>query len=207
MAAMGLRLRTRAKATTVWIAALATSMALSGCYGEHPMFFGTDVTGANWGKSFALIGHDGKLRTLTDFTGKTVVLLFCTAKGPNACRAKLSDIAHALEKLGRPPQVQVLFVSLDPDWATPPNLARYLRSFDPEFLGLHGDLDAIRRAATEFRIRFNGSEAAFRAEPTSNYGSRCFVIDSKGRIRLVLSNERMAEELIHDLRELMKEGS
>src|SRR5437588_2234742 len=57
--------------------AFALSFALTlGCDRGGQQFQVTDVTGANFGKTLELTDHTGKRRTLEDFKGKVVAILF-----------------------------------------------------------------------------------------------------------------------------------
>ena len=49
------------------------ALGLAGCGGSGPSFKNTDITGADYGKDFALTDHTGKARRLADFRGKAVV--------------------------------------------------------------------------------------------------------------------------------------
>ena len=55
--------------------ALAAACILAGCHSGQPSFQSTDITGADFGKAFALTDHNGKPRTLEDFRGQVVVML------------------------------------------------------------------------------------------------------------------------------------
>src|SRR5204863_6867449 len=64
---------------------LALALALAACQPAAPKFKSTDITGADYGKSLQLTGHDGKPRTLADFSGKAVVITFGFTHCPDVC--------------------------------------------------------------------------------------------------------------------------
>ena len=135
------------------IAAVAASAFLSGCNPEAPSFRGADVTGASFGRELALVGHDGKPRTLADFRGKAVAIFFGFTQCPDVCPTALSTAAEAMRRLGPDAaRVQVLFVTIDPERDTAELLSRYVPAFHPSFLGLYGDAEATARAAKEFKV-------------------------------------------------------
>lgn len=187
--------------------ALGATMLLAGCYGEHPRFRSTDITGVEWGKSLNLTGHDGKPRSLADFRGKVIVLAFGFTHCPDICPTTLANIAQALKTLGRPDRVQVLFVTLDPERDTLPVLAKYVPAFDADFLGLRGDLDDTRKVAGEFKIFFAKSQGNTAGAYSVDHSAQSFVLDAHGRPRLLVTHERLQEDLAHDLRELLREGA
>ena len=94
--------------------ACIAAVALVACDGGAPQFNSTDITGAPYGKTLALTGHDGRPRTLADFRGKVVVLFFGFTQCPDICPTTLAEVARAMTTLGPDAaRVQVLFVTLD----------------------------------------------------------------------------------------------
>jgi protein SCO1/2 len=69
--------------------------------------------------------------------------------------------------------------------------SRYVRAFDESFLGLYGDRAAIARAAQEFKV-----------EVGEHHSVPVFLLDSEGRVRLVVHPDASAESIARDLRAL-----
>jgi protein SCO1/2 len=193
--------------TTIWrssLLLLAAALAACGNPGAAK-FRGTDVTGADFGKTLALTGHDGKPRVLGDFRGKLVVLFFGYTHCPDICPTTLADTAAALKTLGPDAaRVQVLFVTLDPERDTPELLAKYVPYFSPDFLGLSGDAAATERTAKEFKIFYEKRPGAAPGAYTVDHSAQVYVLDAEGRLRLVERNERISQDLAPDLRALLK---
>ena len=178
----------------------------SACSPEAPKFRSTDISGADFGKQLALTGHDGKPRALADFRGKVVVLFFGFTHCPDICPTTLADVAAVLKKLGPDAaRVQVLFVTLDPERDTPEVLAKYVPAFDASFLGLTGDAAATQRAAKEFKIFYEKRPGSAPGAYTVDHSAQSYVIDTQGRLRLFVRQDRIAVDLGGDLRELLKE--
>jgi protein SCO1/2 len=187
------------------IAALAAAALLAGCDGGQPTFKGVDITGADYGKSLALTGHDGKPRTLADFRGKVVVLTFGFTQCPDVCPTTLADAAQALKSLGPDAErVQVLFVTLDPERDTPALLAKYVPAFDPRFLGLYGDAEATKRVAQEFKIFYQKVQGSPPGSYSVDHSAQSYVLDAQGRLRLFVRHERLGADLADDLRVLLR---
>jgi len=123
------------------------AFALAGCGGSGPSFKNTDITGADYGRDFALTDHTGKARTLADFRGKAVVMFFGYTRCPDVCPTTLAELKTVREQLGEDgKRLQVLFVTVDPERDTQKLLASYVPAFDPSFLGLYGDSAATARS-------------------------------------------------------------
>ena len=176
---------------------------IAGC-DAGPQLRSTDITGAPYGRSLELTDHTGKLRRLEDWRGKAVVLFFGFTHCPDVCPTTLADIAQAVKGLGPDAgRVQVLMVSVDPERDTPQSLASYVTAFDPRFLGLRGDLEATKKVAAEFKIYFEKRKIG--DSYTVDHSGQSYVIDPQGRLRLLVRHDRIAQDLAHDLRVLLRE--
>ena len=195
-------MRACAKAAVLLVAG---ALALSGCGAGTPKFKSSDVTGAGFGRDFALTDPAGKPRTLADFRGKVVVLFFGYTQCPDVCPTTLSALAEAMKTLGADAgRVQVVFVTVDPDRDTAELLSSYVTAFDPSFVGLRGDADAIARTAKEFKILYQKQPGRTPGSYTVDHSAGTFVFDPQGRLRLYVGNGQGAEVFAHDIRELLR---
>ncbi len=186
------------------VAALAAALALSGCTPQAPQFRLSDVTGAAVGKDFALVDFRGRPRTLGDFRGKVVVLFFGFTQCPDVCPTTLATLAAAMRELGPDAdRVQVLFVTVDPERDTAELLANYVPAFDPRFLGLRGEAEALARTAKEFKVLYQKQPGATPGSYTMDHSAGTFVYDPQGRLRLYASHGQGAEAFAHDIRALL----
>ncbi len=192
--------------TTIWRFSLVLLAALAAACGpQGPTFRSTDITGADFGKELSLIGHDGKPRTLADFRGRLVVLSFGYTHCPDICPTTLADAAAALKSLGADAaRVQVLFVTVDPERDSPAVLAQYVPAFDPGFLGLSGDAAATQRVAKEFKIFYEKRPGSAPGSYTMDHSAQLYVFDAEGRLRLLVRQDRIAQDLAEDLRTLLR---
>jgi protein SCO1 len=179
------------------------SLALAAC-DSSAQFKSTDITGAPYGQSLELTDHTGKPRRLEDFRGKAVVLFFGFTHCPDICPTTLADISHAIKQLGpEVERVQLLMVSVDPERDTQESLAKYVTAFDPRFLGLRGDLAATKKVATEFKIYFAKRNTG--DSYSVDHSAQSYVIDPRGRLRLLVRHDRIAQDLTADLRAILRE--
>ena len=185
-------LATLAAAGVILAGAYSTLAALRPDPGTMP-FEATDVTGVGWGRDFHLTGDDGQPRRLGDFQGKVVALYFGYTRCPDVCPTTMATLAQAVRLLGDDgARVQGLFVTVDPKRDKPAALARYVRAFHAGFQGLYGERDAIARTANEFKV-----------EAGEHHSIPVFLIDPRGRLRLIVRPDAAAESIAHDLRALL----
>jgi protein SCO1/2 len=187
----------------VLVSALLAALALAGCTGSGASFRNTDITGADYGKDFALTDHNGKTRTLADFRGKVVVVFFGYTHCPDVCPTVLADLKVAREQLGEDgKRVQVLFVTVDPERDTQQLLAKYVPAFDPTFLGLYGDPAATVRVAKEFKVFYQKVPGTSPDNYTVDHTSGSYVFDPQGRLRL-FARPGSVPNLVADLKTLL----
>ena len=163
----------------------------------------TDVTGAKFGRDFALTDHDGRPRILADFRGKVVALFFGFTRCPDVCPTTLAELAAVMNQLGADAGgVQVLFVTLDPERDTPALLKQYVPAMHPAFLGLYGDAEAIARTAKEFKVYYQ-KQPASGGGYSVDHTAGTYLFDRKGRLRVFAPYGQDQAALMHDLRLLL----
>ena len=180
-------------------------LALAGCSpSAPPSFQATDITGADFGRSLALVGHDGQSRTLADFRGKVLVVFFGFTHCPEACPTALMRFAQVVKALGAEGvRVQVVMVTVDPARDTPARLGQYVTAFHPAFLGLTGNEAAIAATAKEFRVIFQTQPGANPETYTVDHSTASFVFDPQGRLRLFVTAQQPATAIERDIRLLL----
>ena len=188
----------------LWLFLLVT---LVGCGQPDKLdFYGTDITGVGFGRQLSLTDHNGQKRSLKDFRGKLVVLFFGYTHCPDVCPTTLSDTAAAF-KLMSPEEVeriQVLFVTVDPDRDTPEMLKQYVPYFHPTFLGLYGTPAEVAAAAKEFKVFYRKHVTPGSTGYSVDHTAGSYVLDSKGRLRLLMPFGHSPEDMAHDLRQLLQ---
>ncbi len=163
----------------------------------------TDVTGAPFARDFQLLDHTGKMRSLSDFKGKAVVVFFGFTHCPDACPTTLGELARVMNELGpQADRLQVLFVTVDPERDTPELLAKYVPAFHPSFLGLYGDPEATARTAKEFKVIYQKQNLPA-GSYSMDHSAGSFIFDPAGRLRLFAQYGQSAQALLHDIRLLL----
>lgn len=186
-------------------AALALVAVLAACSPEGPRFKTSDVTGASFGRDFALTDANGKARTLADFRGKAVVVFFGYTQCPDVCPTTLATLAEAMKQLGADAdRVQVLFVTIDPARDTAELLRNYVPAFDQRFMGLRGDDDATQKVAREFKIIYQKQPGSTPETYTMDHSAGTYIFDPQGRLRLFVNHGQGPDVFAHDLREILR---
>ena len=191
----------------VLLAALVVAAGIGGCDKIAPArspFQGVDVTGSDIARDLRLKDPSGKARSLADFRGKVVVVTFGYTHCPDVCPMTLSNLASARRKLGDDGRdVQVLFVTVDPQRDTPQILSEYVPAFDPTFMGLTGTPDEVTAATKEFRVYASARPAKAGEEYTVDHSAQMFAFDRSGKLRLVFPPDMQPQAIASDLRILL----
>lgn len=93
----------------------------------------------------SLVDTDGEPFDLREeLLGTPTLLFFGYASCPDICPIHLSVLASGLRGANvTTDQVQVVFVSVDPERDTPEAIEDYLANFDRTFIGLHADVEVV----------------------------------------------------------------
>jgi protein SCO1/2 len=167
-------------------------------------FNGVDITGGEMGGRLELSDADGKPRSVADFRGKVVIVVFGYTHCPDVCPTTLADMAAAVRQLGeRAREVQVLFVTLDPKRDTGDLMRQYVSAFDPSFVGLRGDAQATAKVVKDFHLFAAERPGKTPETYTVDHSAQSFVLDREGRARLLLAPGTSAAAIASDLRALL----
>jgi protein SCO1/2 len=179
---------------------------LAGCNKSEPPL-PTNAVDISWryeqaAADFRLTDAAGKMRSLSDFRGKVVVLFFGYTHCPEVCPTTLADLSQVIRLLGPDAEkVQVLFVTLDPERDTPAVLAKFVPSFNPSFLGLYGDAQATAQAAKVFSVSYE--KHADKNGYTLDHSDGTYLIGKNGKIVLLSPYGQRTELLVQDIKLLL----
>lgn len=92
--------------------------------------------------------------TLDDeLLGTPTLLFFGYSSCPDICPIHLASIASAMQQTRtRYDQLQVVFVSVDPERDTPERIDEFLSHFSDRMIGLHGDLAVVEDALAQLDL-------------------------------------------------------
>jgi protein SCO1/2 len=182
------------------IAALFLALLLVGC--SKPATHMTDISGAMPRLDFHLTrAPDGAPVTGQSYRGKVVVLYFGYTHCPDVCPTTLANLTDMLGRV-KDPDVQVLFVTVDPIRDTLPVLADYAKAFSPQVEGLRGTDNQLAALARAYRV-------AYTVTPGPPYevmhSNAVFFFDRNGRARLVTTDTSDAAGMAEDVKQLLQQ--
>jgi protein SCO1/2 len=169
-------------------------------------FVNTDITGSDIGRDFELTDHTGQRRTLADYRGKVVALFFGFAQCPDICPTTLAELAQVKQQLGAEGnQLQVLFITVDPERDTQEVLTGFLPAFDSSFVALRGDKAEIDKVTKDFKVFAQKVAGKDGSNYTIDHTAATYVYDTQGRIRLFVRHGQTLS-LIADVKQIIAEA-
>lgn len=157
--------------------------------------------------NFSLRASDGTELTLSRYRGKVVVLGFGFTHCPGVCPTTLSVLAKARKKLGATgSEVQVVYVTVDPERDSAERLRQYLAAFDATFIGGTGssaELAQVRKAygIVAERKPIGGGSGDYAVD----HSSFLYLVGRDGALRALVPYGRGADDIAHDVKILLKE--
>jgi len=185
------------------LAALLLSLFTAGCGEPPPQYKGVDLSVVPGGGDFELTAHSGERFRLADQRGRLVLIFFGYSHCPDICSPALTRLALLMQDLGKQAeQVQVLFITVDPQRDTVAQLADFVPRFDPRFVGLTGSDQEITAVAAQYHSAYErvpGKTGMFA------HSGNVYVVDRQGRLRLAFRDAMALPDMRHDLSLLLAE--
>jgi protein SCO1 len=151
---------------------------------------------------FSVRGSDGEALTLSHYRGKVVVLGFGYTHCPNVCPATLAVLAAAHRKLGAlGSQVQVIYLTVDPERDNVERLKEYLVAFDSSFLG--GTGSAAQMAAVRSSYGVTAQKVGTGGDYGIAHSSFIYLITRQGKLQALMPFGHKADDYVHDISMLL----
>jgi protein SCO1/2 len=153
---------------------------------------------------FALQGTDGQMLNLNRYLGKVVLLAFGYSSCAAVCPVTLHTFALAVRKLGpAAADVQVVYVTVDPERDTPVRLKQFLASFDPTFTGATGTEQQLEQVRKDYGV--SAKKIPYEKTYVYDHSSFTYLLDRKGRLRALMPYGHTADDFVNDLNILLRE--
>jgi protein SCO1 len=168
-------------------------------------FAGTVLETPQTAYDFNLVGPGDQRVSLSDSTGKMRVIFFGYTSCPDVCPTTMADLTRVLKLLGnKAGQVQVLFVSVDPEKDTPKRLSGYLSQFDARITGLSGSLAEIQTTAKEYGVFFEKKPFGEQGGYTVDHTAMIFLINPEGKMVMVFPYGTKPADIASDISYLLR---
>lgn len=157
---------------------------------------------------YLLQDPNGRAVTNEDFLGRFQLIAFGYTSCPDVCPTTLLEMKEVLKHLGgKAAQLQPIFITVDPERDSAQVMREYTSAFDPRILGLRGSEDLTRRAAAEFRVRYEKvrDPAAPPGSYTVDHSAGMILLGPDGRAAVRFAYATPAQKVAERIDALMQE--
>jgi protein SCO1 len=159
--------------------------------------------------SFSLVDQANRAFDNERLRGRWSYLFFGFTNCPDVCPTTLRMLAQTEQSLSDLPPAerpQVILVSVDPKRDTPQQLVSYLKFFNPAFIGLTGEQEALDAFTRQL-----GVPVAITPTDNGNYtvdhSAAIFLIDPSGAMRALFSPPHSPTSLADDYRRILSSAA
>jgi len=168
---------------------------------------GTATGQPSVGGDFRLVNQDGQAVDQTILTGRWSLVFFGFTYCPDFCPTTLTALEATRQRLGSAAdELQIVFVSVDPERDTPRALKDYLSSdgFPPGVIGLTGTPGQVADTARVYRAFYEkvGEGDAY----TMNHSLTVYLMGPDGRFRSAIAHDLGPERSAELIRRVMARG-
>ena len=175
---------------------------LLSCSDNNLVFNGSNLTEVKLDSNFELTSHKGEKKTTKDFKGKVVAIFFGFASCPDICPTTMVELKNIKSMLGENSnQLEVLFISLDPERDTLELLGEFIPSFDSSFIGLTGTIENIEKITRQFKVY--RKKVTQGDSYTIDHSSGIYLLDKDGEIRVRHSFGSEIKLIVEDIEKLI----
>jgi protein SCO1/2 len=184
-------------------AVLALALGLADVAVASPAFKAGVFDPPRQAPDFTLQGSDGRELRLSRFRGQVVLLAFGYSSCTEVCPLTLATFAQARRKLGAAAaDVQVVYVTVDPERDVPDRLRRFLAGFDSSFIGGTGSEAQLAAVRRDYGV--SAKKIPFGDSYTYAHSSFTYLIDRSGRIQALMPYGHTPDDFVNDLEILLK---
>ncbi len=150
---------------------------------------------------FTLSGSNGSELKLSTYRGKVVLLGFGFTSCQAVCPITLGTLSQMEKKLGaQAGDLQVIYITVDPERDDAAQLKKYLSGFNPAFIGGTGTEAQLAAVRKDYGI---AAEKVAGPDGSYTHSSFIYLIDREGRLRALMPFGHVADDYVHDVRILL----
>ena len=149
-------------------------------------------------QTFAAIDQSGQMFGIDRLQGRWSMLFFGYTHCPDVCPltlAVLNDLNKQLQGSAAARDLQVIFVTLDPERDTTKRLQEYVGYFNPAFIGLGGTIDQIMSLAGQVGAFYMYGDKSATGDYVVDHTAAVFLIDPRGRLVAIFSSPHQVDSI------------
>lgn len=182
---------------------------LVGCSSDQENWNAKDISGLMPELAYQLTDTSGEEVTAAESSGNIRLMFFGFTSCPDICPTTLQKLSQAVKGLPESArdEVQIIFVSVDPNRDTPDRIKSYIDFFSDGIIGLTGEEENLRELSKRYRTTFGYDDPDDKGNYDVSHSGAVYVFDREGDARLLVRPEQSLDALIADLTALTNEDA
>ena len=190
----------------IMMAVIALGVLIEVVFRRPYSFHGTTIIPPLPLTDFALQTANEEVFRLSEQKGKIVLLFFGYTSCPDVCPTTLATFKQVYERLGDDAQkIKFVMITADPERDTPDKVAEYAARFNPEFIGLSGDITKREAIWKELGVFVEKQDSGSAAGYLVSHTSSVYVLDQSGDLIMTFPYGTSATDMVNDLTQLLKQ--
>ncbi len=193
----------RAKALLTGLIILVTAITIIQLFRSNQTSHSDLPVFEGMGGEFSMPGTLGREISTSEFHGKIVLLTFGYTSCPDVCPMVLNRMRSAMKKSSlSPEQIQLVFITVDPERDTIEGLTSYLNYFHSSIIGMRGTSEQLEKAAKLYKLYFEKQSSADGSTYDFIHSDRIYLLDQEGKVRATFANTITPEMMAADIKRL-----
>ena len=152
---------------------------------------------------FSLTDHKNRKFTLSDHSGKVILLNFGFTNCPDICPTTLGILGAVLDLVGDE-RVEALFITVDPKRDTTEKLGAYIPFFHDRIVGLTGSEEAIKRVSDACGGFYSKEQEVSEDDYLVSHSPAVYLIGPGGEIVLRYPTDKLdPKKMADDIKRLL----
>ncbi len=185
---------------------IASTQTASNAFTTLPLTVGTALPQPHQLPKFKLTDTDGKPFTNSRLKNRWSFLFFGYSHCPDVCPATLGAMNQISEKLGANPNVQFIFVSIDPTHDTPETLKKYLQQdklSNASIKGLTGNKNDVTELARKVGVHVQEEQKLPIDKERIEHGGAILLVNPQGQLMAIFTTTDKPNAIARDFKEIM----
>jgi protein SCO1 len=195
---------TMKKVLMILFALFCLTFSLYLFFGYKSKFYGLEVSRSI--QNIALLDHEGNIFTEAKLKNKNSLLFFGYTKCYTVCPVSMKKLDKISKKI-KSSNLQIIYITIDPNRDDIESLKIYLERFDHRFIGLRGTSEEIQQISKQFNVQISNVFFGDKSNPQFEHSGNIYFVDSNAKIKTIYPlGMQDIDKMVKEIQGLIKES-